>query len=513
MVIKIKALSLIGLEGYAVDVEVDLYSGLPAFYIIGLPDKSLQEAVHRVKSAIKNSGFKFPQGKIVVNLSPANLLKSGTGFDFAIALGILAVSKQITHDFSRNVFWGELSLDGSAKFIKGTLAAACVARDLGFENIVIPELNATEAGIVAGINIKIVKDLKQLAKNDSYGIIPQIDFNKLVLKQKFPPIGTINFSQIKGQYYAKRALEIAAAGGHNLIMSGPPGSGKTMLSQAFCSILPPLGWEEALVVSKIYSIAGLLNEKQKIIIERPFRAPHHTASKISLVGGGSNLKPGEITLAHHGVLFLDEMNEFASDTLEALRQPLENKTITVVRISGNVLYPADFILLAAVNPCRCGYYLDSSHNCTCSARDIEHYRQKISGPILDRMDLLVYVKSMPKELFETQINNSLHKELYDSVHIQNRVRQCRETQKKRSLKLYNQTLLNSHLSQTQIFATTPFTPSIKKIIRLALDKYNLSTRGIIRVLRVARTIADLAGNSEILEKHLLEALGFRIIDF
>jgi magnesium chelatase family protein len=511
MVTKINAIALSGIDGYSVDVEVDLHQGLPAFHIIGLPDKALQEAVHRVSSAIRNSGFKFPMGKIVVNLAPANLLKSGTAFDFAIALGILIVSKQINFNYSNFVFWGELSLDGGAKFTKGTFASICVAKDLGFKNIVIPSLNAREAGIIAGINIQTVCNLKQLALNpQKFTTIKTQNINSFFYQNNLENnLLEVNFNKIRGQFAPKRALEISAGGGHNLIMSGPPGSGKSLLSQAYNSILPPLDLDESLEVTKLYSVAGLLKKDAFIIRSRPFRAPHHTSSKISLVGGGFNLKPGEISLAHNGVLFLDEMNEFSKDSLDVLRQPLENKTITITRVSGSVSYPARFILLAAVNPCKCGYYLDEKHKCTCSPRDILNYRNKITGPILDRIDLMVYVPSMPKDLLDGRqsINN---KNIEKSEEVKKRVSTVRMVQNMRSKKLFNSSLLNSELSLDQIFKTTIISKQLKHTMDMALEKYDLTTRGLIRVLRVSRTIADLAGSKDIKENHFMESLGYRL---
>jgi magnesium chelatase family protein len=347
VVSKINAISLFGLDGFKVEVEVDIHQGLPAFHIIGLPDKALQEATFRVSSAIKNSGFKMPTGKILVNLAPADLVKTGTGFDFAIAMGILNASKQVAGSFNNSAFWGELSLDGIAKNMNGALVITQVARNLKFMNIFLPEINAREAGNIAGIDIKPVKSLVQMAMH--YKGIEILSNPVNVCQDNLKNItdynpGTDDISNIKGQFIAKRALEIAASGSHNILMSGSPGVGKTMLSKAFTTILPKLNLTDSLEVTKIHSIAGLLHKGTPLIRNSPFRAPHHTSSKIAIIGGGANLKPGEITLAHKGVLFLDEMNQFSTDTLESLRQPLEDKTVSLVRIKGSVLYPADFIL-------------------------------------------------------------------------------------------------------------------------------------------------------------------------
>ena len=505
MVSKINAISLFGLDGFRVQVEVDIHQGLPAFHIIGLPDKALQEATFRVSSAIKNSGYKMPIGKIVVNLSPADLVKTGTGFDFAIAIGILNASKQITGNFENSVFWGELSLDGSTKNMCGSLVIAQVARNLMFKELFLPALTAQEAGNLAGIGIKAVEDLRQLSLHYK-GI--EIADSPITNPQIHPKLTEYNLdyidmSCIRGQYIAKRALEISASGSHNLLMSGAPGAGKTMLSKAFATILPDLNFDESLEVTKIHSVAGLLKREASLIKRCPFRAPHHTSSKISIIGGGSNLKPGEISLAHKGVLFLDEMNHFSTDTLESLRQPLEDRTVSLVRIKGSVLYPADFILIAAINPCRCGYYQDDKHQCICSPKDLANYKKKISGPILDRIDLKINVKSVGSIL----MNDSVEGE--KSLAIKKRVENCREFQKLRSLSLFGNSIPNSKLTQAQLLKTTALKTPTKNILQKAIDKYSLSSRGVIRILRTARTIADLESVETVSAEHISECLSYR----
>jgi len=370
MVSKVQSLALSGLEGRTITVEVDLHQGLPAFHIVGLPGQAVQESRIRVAAALKNSGFKLPLQKIVVNLAPADVNKSGSNYDLAIAVGILLASRQIRFKSCKAAFWGELSLTGETTFSQGALPIVAAARKHDFQEIFIPDINAQEAGIIAGINIKPVKSLVQLVNNFSGIPIPEFhSSNVSSLNYLTDPAPDLDFSAIRGQQQAKRGLVIAAAGGHNILFKGPPGTGKTHLSRTVSGILPALTFEEMLAVTKIYSIAGLLGGKN-MITSRPFRSPHHTASQVAVIGGGSCLKPGEITLAHKGILFLDEFTEFPAALLEALRQPLEDQIINLSRSSGTVIFPADFMLIAAMNPCKCGYYEDPGHVCTCTAAEL-----------------------------------------------------------------------------------------------------------------------------------------------
>lgn len=496
----VKSLALLGVNGYMVNVETDIFNGLPGVDIVGLPDTAVKESRERVKSAIKNSGFDFPISKVVINLAPANTRKDGAFLDLPIAIGILTAMGVISQEVAdRYIFIGELSLDGTLRWVPGILPMVLAAYELGYKDFVIPLENASEAAVVSGINIWPFKELKDI-----------YDFLTGVRKcEKYADAGDANaemyydvdFNEVKGQEIAKRGLEIAAAGNHNLMMIGPPGTGKTMLARRMPTILPDLTFDESLEVTKIYSAAGLLKGKS-LIKNRPFRAPHHTISSVSLVGGGTLPKPGEVSLAHHGVLFLDEMPEFKRDALEALRQPIEDRTVTISRINATISYPSDFMLLGSSNPTPCGYYPgDPHHVCRCTPLEIKRYQNKISGPIKDRIDLFVDVDSIE---FENLVEP---KDAESSRDIKQRVDKARLFQLERysGLGILN----NSQIKPSMLPMVCKLNANSKRLMKEAYEKYHLSARSYNRILKVARTIADLDASNDIKDDHILEALGYR----
>lgn len=507
MLTKIRSIANIGLETVAVDVEVDVASaGFPGFTIVGLASKAVDEARERVKTAIVNSGLEFPPRKITVNLAPADLPKDGAAYDLPIALGVLISSGQlpIPADLTKSYFYGELSLDGSLRPTRGILLLGLFAQKIAGSTIFVPKISAPEASVVYGTKIIPVETLPQLIKHFQGEEITPLPKSSNVVTETI--LGEYDLSEIAGQELAKRALIIAAAGGHNLLMWGPPGTGKSMLSKSLPGILPPLSQQEALEVTRIYSVSGLLPTGQALISTRPFRSPHHGISSAGMIGGGSNPLPGEVSLAHLGVLFLDEMPEFPRSVLEALRQPMEDGIVEIVRVAGHVKYPASFTLIAAINPCPCGYLGHPKKECKCSDKQISKYRSRISGPILDRVDLFVSVSSVETEKLSINRNNE-HK--LSSKMAKKQVIETREIQAKRFKS--NSFYTNSQMKNSDVKKYCNLTPDAENILKLASDKFDFSARSYFRLIKVSRTIADLEGSDQILPIHMAESLQYRQI--
>lgn len=501
MLAKVFSGAVVGMESVVVTVEVDVASrALPSFQIVGLPDKAVEESKERVRSAIQNSGLDFPTHKITVNLAPADLPKEGAVYDLPIALSILLANESLKAKVDDALFLGELSLDGTLRTTPGVLPMALLAKEKGFKQIFVPAVNAREAAVVSGIEVYGISELKELAHH-LMGLATLTPLPKETVDFSVEDNFEFDFSDIKGQEMAKRALEIAAAGGHNVLLRGSPGSGKTLMARAFVSILPKLTEGEAIEVTKIYSISGNLDPAFPIVRQRPFRSPHHTTSHIGLVGGGTHPKPGEISLAHRGVLFMDEIAEFQRHTLEALRQPLEDGFVTVSRAAGTSQFPAKFILLAAANPCPCGNLGDGRRQCTCSTHQIFQYRRRLSGPFLDRIDLHVFCASIPPEKLTSYADGERSKL------IRGRVQRAREIQEKRyqGTKLNN----NSELGPKEIKLYCQIDDETRQIMQQAAATMNITGRGFHRILKVARTIADLNNSENISKKYVMEALQFR----
>lgn len=509
MVSQVLTATITGLDVFKISVEVDMNQSIPSVAIVGLPDTAISEARERVRSAIKNSGYDFPNKKIIINLAPADIRKEGSNYDLPIAIGILAQNGGLKQEeLNDTAFVGELSLDGSVRGVKGILPIVAGLKEIGINKIVVPIENSKEAALIPDMTIFGVSHLSEVVNHfakdsENYKELTPVKVDiKDFLNNGIHSSEIFDFKDVKGQQKAKKALEIAAAGGHNILMMGPPGSGKTLLSKCFASILPPLEIEEAIELTKIYSVSGLVDANEPLVVKRPFRVVHHTASAIGIIGGGSNPKPGEITLAHRGVLFLDEIVEFPRNVLEVLRQPLEDGEVVISRAQTRVKFPADFTLLAAMNPCPCGYLGDYEKKCTCNDFQVSRYRAKLSGPLLDRIDIQIEV---PRLKVDELLNKSFESE--SSAKIRERVIKARQIQAERykSLDIYT----NSELTPKLIKKYCKLDESSESLLKSAIMKFNISGRAYDRLVKLARTIADLDGSIDIQVQHVAQAIQYR----